>query len=176
MKCTYSLASPCQVTLADDRHIHIISGDGGCRQTFNVGELSFVSIVSHDLVSSSPGLELLVASRDGTVICVGQAPVEQVEPLSSLYSSPSEHLHNVATYYNGQVCGVLYCQVQSMSSICNFGDFFKQLFVYNCDASLLKCCSCADTHALTHSVTYSVTHTLTHPLNQSVDQSPTNMC
>ena len=104
MKCTYSLAAPCQVTLADDRHIHIISGDGGCRQTFNVGELSFVSIVSHDLVSSSPGLELLVASRDGTVLCVGQAPDEQVEPLSTLYSSSLEHLHNVATYHNGQVC------------------------------------------------------------------------
>lgn len=95
---------PCQVTLADDRHIHIISGEGDCRQTFNVGELSFVSIVTHDLVSSSPGLELLVASRDGTVLCIGQAPHEQVEPLSSLYSSPTEHLHNVATYYNGKVC------------------------------------------------------------------------
>ena len=91
------------MTLADDRHIHVISGEGVCRQTFNVGEQSFVSIVSQELVTSSPGLELLVASRDGTVLCIGQAPHQQVEPLSSLYSSPTEHLHNVAVYYNGQV-------------------------------------------------------------------------
>ncbi|KAI0227711.1 hypothetical protein LSAT2_021785 [Lamellibrachia satsuma] len=93
---------PSLVTLADDRHIHVISGEGVCRQTFNVGEQSFVSIVSQELVTSSPGLELLVASRDGTVLCIGQAPHQQVEPLPSLYSSPTEHLHNVAVYYNGQ--------------------------------------------------------------------------
>ncbi len=95
-----------QAILADDHHIHIVSGDGKCRQTLNIGQLSFVSMSAHDLVPDSPGLELLVASRDGTILCVGQAPHHQVEPLSSLYSSPADHVRSGAAYYNGKVCFV----------------------------------------------------------------------
>ena len=63
-----------QVILSDNQHLHIIRGDTKCRHAFKVGEMSYVSPLAHDLVAMAPGMELLVATRDGTLLCLGQKP------------------------------------------------------------------------------------------------------
>ncbi len=60
--------------LADDEYLHVVSGDRKCRNNvMRLGEKSFVAIVTHDLVPTSPGLELLIATSDGTLLCLGRA-------------------------------------------------------------------------------------------------------
>ena len=65
--------------LADDAHLHIVSGDGKkCRHAISLGETSLVSILSYDLVPTLPGMELLVATRDGTLMCLGRREPEVI--------------------------------------------------------------------------------------------------
>ena len=70
-----SVTWPCniwlQVVAADDGTLHIISTDLKCRSHVPIGETSLVQILSHDLVPQSQGLELLVATNDGTLLCLG---------------------------------------------------------------------------------------------------------
>ena len=56
---------------ANDGNLYIISSDQACKVHIPIGETSLVEVLSHDLVKRSPGLELLVATRDGTLICLG---------------------------------------------------------------------------------------------------------
>ncbi|XP_052769103.1 uncharacterized protein LOC128209205 isoform X2 [Mya arenaria] len=59
------------VFLSNDGVLHVISTDQSCRAHFPIGETSLVQILSHDLVSHSEGMELLISTSDGTVICMG---------------------------------------------------------------------------------------------------------
>ena len=60
---------------SDDENLHVVSGDGKCRNNvISLGETSLVSILSHDLVESSPGLELLISTTDGTLMCLRRPP------------------------------------------------------------------------------------------------------
>jgi len=47
-----------------------MSLDRSCQYHVDVGETSLVSLVSHDLLSAVPGVELLVATEDGTLLCL----------------------------------------------------------------------------------------------------------
>ncbi|KAK3093746.1 hypothetical protein FSP39_019620 [Pinctada imbricata] len=59
------------VISADDGTLHLISTDLKCRSYVPIGETSLVQVLSHDLVTHSKGLELLVATNDGTLLCLG---------------------------------------------------------------------------------------------------------
>jgi len=47
-----------------------MSTDRACQYHVDVGEPSLVGPVSHDLLWAVPGVELLVAAADGTVLCL----------------------------------------------------------------------------------------------------------
>lgn len=56
--------------MADDGSIHLISVDLKCKSQIPIGETSLVQVLSHDLSLWFSGLELLVATNDGTVVCL----------------------------------------------------------------------------------------------------------
>ena len=97
--------------LSDDESLHVVSGDGTCRNNvINLGETSLVPILSHDLVESSPGLEILVATIDGTLMCLGRPPgssfVSSDTPLATytaLQSFPAETRSYNDFYAGGKV-------------------------------------------------------------------------
>ena len=60
-----------KVFLADDGALHLISTDRSCQTHIPIGETSLVQILSHDLVSQSEGMEILISTNDGTLICMG---------------------------------------------------------------------------------------------------------
>ena len=57
--------------MAGDGALHLISTDQSCKTHVPIGETSLVQILSHDLVSQSEGTEILIATNDGTLICMG---------------------------------------------------------------------------------------------------------
>lgn len=57
--------------LSNDGALHVVSTDQTCKTHFPIGETSLVQILSHDLVIQSEGFELLIATNDGTLICMG---------------------------------------------------------------------------------------------------------
>lgn len=59
-----------QIVLSDEGNLHIIRGDGSCHQVINIGVKSLVTLLSHDLIIQSEGLEILVATTDGDIICL----------------------------------------------------------------------------------------------------------
>ena len=61
-----------QILVSDDEYLHILSADRKCRHGVTLGETSLVSLLSHDLVPSAPGMEILVATVDGTLVCLGR--------------------------------------------------------------------------------------------------------
>ncbi|XP_062604157.1 uncharacterized protein LOC134265978 [Saccostrea cucullata] len=70
--------TPDMVVVADDGSIHLISMDLKCKSQIPIGETSLVQVLSHDLVKWFSGMELLVATSDGTVMCLATGP-EQAE-------------------------------------------------------------------------------------------------
>ena len=60
-----------QIFLTGDGALHFISTDQSCRAHLPLGETSLVQILSHDLVTQSEGLEILISTNDGTLICMG---------------------------------------------------------------------------------------------------------
>ncbi|XP_052267793.1 uncharacterized protein LOC127869338 isoform X2 [Dreissena polymorpha] len=70
------------VFLANDGALHVISTDQSCRTHFPIGETSLVQILSHDLVAQSEGMELLIATSDGTLICMGSGEETNEKMLS----------------------------------------------------------------------------------------------
>lgn len=99
--CTGTL----QAIAGDDSHLHLLSSDSACKRTLNLWEKSYTALVSHDLVSQSEGLELVVASQDGTILCLGQTPIgteisgKETEELDRSLTWPSEtRSHNDFTY------------------------------------------------------------------------------
>lgn len=68
--------------LSNDGALHVVSTDQQCRTHYPIGETSLVQILSHDLVSQSDGLELLISTNDGTLICMGSGE----ETTQNIYS------------------------------------------------------------------------------------------
>lgn len=56
--------------MADDGSIHLISMDLKCKSQIPLGETSLVQVLSHDLIKWFSGMELLVATSDGTLMCL----------------------------------------------------------------------------------------------------------
>ena len=58
-----------------------MSVDRDCQYHVDVGETSLVGLVSHDLLPAVPGVELLVAAADGTLLCLtaGNASASEAE-------------------------------------------------------------------------------------------------
>ena len=86
-----------QVFLSNDGALHVISTDQQCRTHYPIGETSLVQILSHDLVSQSDGLELLISTNDGTLICMGSGEetmdsiyLEEIYSKTHMMSIPSE--------------------------------------------------------------------------------------
>ncbi|XP_050407498.2 uncharacterized protein LOC126822581 [Patella vulgata] len=59
------------VFTTDDGSLHILAGDQRCKVHIPIGETSLVEVLSHDLVIMSEGVELLIATKDGSLICLG---------------------------------------------------------------------------------------------------------
>ncbi|KAL8592584.1 hypothetical protein ACOMHN_026514 [Nucella lapillus] len=69
------------VFVADDGSLYIIAGDHSCETHIVVEEFSLVEVLSHDLLPWRSGLELLVSTTDGSIICLGsvlETPVENL--------------------------------------------------------------------------------------------------
>lgn len=66
-----------QVVLDTDGVLHAMSVDRRCQYHVDIGETSLVGIVSHDLVPAVPGVELLVATADGTLVCLSAGNASQ---------------------------------------------------------------------------------------------------
>lgn len=87
---------PLFFALPSDGHLNIISTNLECHTKVNIAESSLVQILSHDLVPQTKNMELLVATKDGTIICfsVSQPYIEKEEDYSTeiamLASLPSE--------------------------------------------------------------------------------------
>ena len=60
-----------QVFVADDGNLHIIAGDHSCETHIALEEASMVEVLSHDLLPWKHGVELLVSTKDGSIICLG---------------------------------------------------------------------------------------------------------
>ena len=54
-----------------------MSVDRNCQYHMDIGETSLAGIVSHDLLPAVPGVELLVATADGTLLCLAAGNVSQ---------------------------------------------------------------------------------------------------
>jgi hypothetical protein len=50
-----------------------MSIDLKCKAKFPLGETTLVQLLAFDLVESSDGLEILVATNDGTLLCLGNS-------------------------------------------------------------------------------------------------------
>jgi len=66
-----------QVGLDTDGVLHAVSVDRSCQYHVDIGETSLVSIVSHDLLPAVPGVELVVATADGTMLCLAAGNVSE---------------------------------------------------------------------------------------------------
>ena len=67
--------------MADDGNLYIIAGDHSCETHIPLEESSLVEVLSHDLSPWKHGLELLVSTKDGSIICLGsmlETPAEDL--------------------------------------------------------------------------------------------------
>lgn len=62
--------TPDMVVMADDGSIHLISMDLKCKSQIPLGETLLVQVLSHDLIKWFSGMELLIATSDGTLMCL----------------------------------------------------------------------------------------------------------
>ncbi|XP_076442977.1 uncharacterized protein LOC143281614 [Babylonia areolata] len=69
------------VFVADDGSLYIIAGDHSCETHITLEESSLVEVLSHDLLPWRQGLELLVSTKDGSIICLGSVLENSVENL-----------------------------------------------------------------------------------------------
>ncbi|XP_021378708.1 protein DEFECTIVE IN EXINE FORMATION 1-like isoform X2 [Mizuhopecten yessoensis] len=70
-KLSTTHTAPDMVFLTNDGSLHIISTTLECNTHYPLGESSLVQILSHDLVDKAEGVELLIATNDGSLICLG---------------------------------------------------------------------------------------------------------
>jgi len=77
--------------------LHAMSVDRNCQYHVDIGETSLVSIVSHDLIPALPGVELLVATADGTLLCLAAGNVSQ-SAANQMTTSESRVLARVTSW------------------------------------------------------------------------------
>lgn len=63
-----------QIVPLVDGQIAIIRGSDRCTELISVGKPVLASAVSADLLIGRPGLELVLGTDDGTVICLANTP------------------------------------------------------------------------------------------------------
>ena len=51
--------------------VSIIRGSDGCSEVIKIKKPISVAAVADDLITQSPGLEFVVATDDGTLMCIG---------------------------------------------------------------------------------------------------------
>ena len=66
-----------------------------CRQAVTVKETSLVPVLAHDMITGSPGLEFLIATDDGALLCLRQTNTTGLLPLVdithvNLFAWPTE--------------------------------------------------------------------------------------
>ncbi|CAL1529969.1 unnamed protein product [Lymnaea stagnalis] len=69
------------VFLSDDGILHILAGDHSCVSQTAIADTSFVDIITHNLVMMNHGIEFIVSTSDGSLICLGsgsESPVEEI--------------------------------------------------------------------------------------------------
>ncbi|XP_005093156.1 protein DEFECTIVE IN EXINE FORMATION 1 [Aplysia californica] len=69
------------VFVSDDGLLHVLSSDHSCYFSMSLGDSSLVDILSHDVVLMNRGIEFLVATSDGSLICLGsgvETPVDEL--------------------------------------------------------------------------------------------------
>lgn len=100
------------VGLSREGTLHLLSTDTACRHSVNLGETTLVPLASHDLLPTVPGIELLVATKDGVLMCLMQGNATHLEESDSdvgdddsLYIAwPSEtKSHNDFTFLSDQI-------------------------------------------------------------------------
>lgn len=69
-----------------DGQIAVIRGSDRCTELISVGKPVLASAVSADLLIGRPGLELVLGTDDGTVICLANTPATATSRLE--YDSP----------------------------------------------------------------------------------------
>lgn len=70
-----------KVFLSDDGILHILAGDHSCLFQMALADTSFIDIVTQNVVLLSRGMEFIVATSDGSLICLGsgsESPVEEI--------------------------------------------------------------------------------------------------
>jgi len=80
-----------------DGVLHALSVDRQCQYHVDIGETSLVSIVSHDLLPAVPGVELLVATSDGTLLCLSAGNASQ-STANQMSSSERRELARVTAW------------------------------------------------------------------------------
>jgi len=75
-----------------DGVLHALSVDRQCQYHVDIGETSLVSIVSHDLLPAVPGVELLVATSDGTLLCLSAGNYLLITPKRNASQSTANQM------------------------------------------------------------------------------------
>lgn len=87
----------------------MLSTDIACRYSVSLGETTLVPLASHDLLPMIPGVELLIATKDGILMCLMQGnisnPEEKTDDDATSYLAwPSEtKTHNDFTFLYDRV-------------------------------------------------------------------------
>lgn len=91
-----------------------ILGLDKCRQAVTLKETSLVQVLSHDMIVTSPGLEFLIATDDGALICLRQTNETGLLPRDgvshvNLFSWPMEvkNMNNFAFALVNTYCMLL---------------------------------------------------------------------
>ena len=103
-----------QVIADYEGSLHIISGDGACLETIRLEENVMTPVLAADLLPMTPDLELVIATNDGTLMCLkmsnGTDSGEGSESAKNKRVWPAEAWHadtptpNKFTNWENQVC------------------------------------------------------------------------
>ncbi|KAH9495922.1 hypothetical protein Btru_013685 [Bulinus truncatus] len=67
------------IFLSDDGILHILAADHSCLTQVALADSSFVDIVTNNIVAMNRGMELLISTSDGSLICLGSGVESTVE-------------------------------------------------------------------------------------------------
>ncbi|KAK0053028.1 protein DEFECTIVE IN EXINE FORMATION 1 [Biomphalaria pfeifferi] len=92
------------VFLSDDGILHILAADHSCLSQMALADSSFVDIMTYNVVGMNRGMELIVSTSDGSLICLGSGMESSLEERVDLeYSILSKRLaypSDTATHNN----------------------------------------------------------------------------